>query len=73
MLATAFQLMSAFVLPSIAVRLLTERWADFAPALLAGINDDVAQRRWSEEPAPRRPFLMVEGVRTRAARRQIGQ
>ena len=61
-LATAFRLMQAFMLPSIAVRYLTERWSDFVPALLAGIDHDFASELGVRRLIPATPLVLIEGI-----------
>ena len=61
-LATAFRMMQAFMLPSIAVRYLTERWQDLVPALLAGIGQDFAENLGVAEPIPNTPIVLIEGI-----------
>lgn len=61
-MAIAFRMMSAFMLPSVAVRYATERWADIVPALIGGLNEADAQDRWSADPPPPTPVLAIEGV-----------
>lgn len=61
-LATAFRLMAAFVLPIVAVRFLTERWADFVPALVSGVAhiDGADQPNVGETDSG--PLVAIEGV-----------
>lgn len=60
-LATAFRLMAAFMLPSLAVRYLTERWGDFVPALLGGLGGELAGDRWGDDTYTER-YIAIEGV-----------
>ncbi len=61
-LATAFRLMAAFMLPIVAVRYVSERWADFIPALVAGLGPDHARSRWGEGQPLDASFVAIEGV-----------
>lgn len=61
-LAMAFRMMSAFMLPIVAVRYLTERWSDIVPGLIAALDEDDALDRWGSEPPARVPMLAIEGV-----------
>jgi hypothetical protein len=63
-LATTFRLMTAFMLPSVAKRFVTERWADILPGVVAGIGDAAPHDFWSERDgaAPDRPVVVIEGV-----------
>ncbi|CAN5598402.1 hypothetical protein BH10PSE14_BH10PSE14_35220 [soil metagenome] len=61
-LATAFRLMAAFVLPIVAVRLLTERWADFVPALVSGVADADVEYEWGAGETDQGPLIAIEGV-----------
>jgi hypothetical protein len=61
-LATAFRLMAAFMLPIVAVRYVSERWADFLPALVAGLGSDYAHSRWDEGQPFDVSFVAIEGV-----------
>lgn len=60
-LATAFRLMAAFMLPIVAVRHLNERWADFVPALLSGMGEQ-GSSRWDSDPPSAAPFVAIEGT-----------
>ena len=62
MIATAFRLMAAFVLPIVAVRLLSERWADFVPALVSGVGHADADGLLTVEEADDGPLIAIEGV-----------
>lgn len=61
-MAIAFRMMSAFMLPSVAVRYATERWADIVPALIGGLDEADARDRWSGARATHTPVLVIEGV-----------
>jgi hypothetical protein len=60
-LATAFRLMAAFMLPVVAVRHLDERWAEFVPALLSGMGD-YGRSRWDQDTPCAGPFVAIEGT-----------
>lgn len=61
-LATAFRLMAAFMLPIVAVRYVTECWADFLPGLVAGLGPDHGSSRWDEGQPFDASFVAIEGV-----------
>ena len=63
-IATAFQMMSAFMLPIVAVRFLNERWSIFVPPLVAGTGDAMGRAFWRERdvPQPDTPIIFMEGV-----------
>ena len=68
-LAAAFRLMDAFMPPMFTVRHLSERWTDLAPAMLAGIGDDLITELRAVVPAGDGPLVFVEGI----ALSQLGQ
>lgn len=61
MLATAFRLMAAFVIPTLAVRYLTERWTDLAPAMLAGAGDALPTDYLLRRSVTAGPIVLIEG------------
>ncbi|WBH15823.1 hypothetical protein [Sphingomonas radiodurans] len=61
-MAIAFRMMSAFMLPSVAVRYATERWAEIVPSLIGGLDEADARNRWSGDSARHTPVLAIEGV-----------
>lgn len=61
-LAVTFRMMSAFMLPNVAVRYATERWGDIVPALIGALDEADAKSRWSNDQLPRTPVLAIEGV-----------
>ena len=61
-LAMAFRMMSAFMLPIVAVRYLTERWSDIVPSLVSALDGGDADDRWGGEPPARVPMVAIEGV-----------
>lgn len=61
-LSMAFRMMSAFMLPIVAVRYLTERWPDIVPGLIAALDEGDARGRWGSGPAARFPIVAIEGV-----------
>ena len=62
LLATAFRMMSAFMLPILAVRYLTERSKDIVPALVAALDEEDARNRFRGETSARVPILTIEGI-----------
>lgn len=61
-LAVTFRMMSAFMLPNIAVRYATERWADVVTALVGALDEADGQDRWSNAQRLQTPVLAIEGM-----------
>lgn len=61
-LSMAFRMMSAFMLPIVAVRYRTERLPDIVPGLIAALDEGDTRDRWDSGPAARLPIVAIEGV-----------
>lgn len=60
-LATALRLMAAFLVPTLAVRFVTERWSDLAPFALAGARDVIPAEYLSRRPLRSGTIAVIEG------------
>ena len=60
-LATAVRLMAAFMIPTLAARYVTERWAELAPFVLAGAREVLPADYLARRPIRHGTIAMIEG------------
>lgn len=60
--ATAFRLMAAFLLPTLAARYVLERWTDITPFLLAGSAEAMPEGYARRRPPPASRYLVLAGA-----------